>query len=295
MSLVTAIISTHKREPQMLERAVKSVLTQTHKELELIVVDDSPADFALRGAVKDMMAQYPAVTYIQHETCKGACAARNTGLEVAKGEFVAYLDDDDEWLPEKIERQLTGFTSESIALVYSAYECVNMQNDTVQIMKPKVCEGKIFEELIKNNFIGSTSFPLMRTAALRDIGGFDELLPSSQDFDVWLRLSLKYDVAYVDAVLVRYYIHLGDCITKNFSKAIEGTERVSNKYADYIATHPDAFWARNIRIAPFYAGNKQLGKALSLWIKCVVKCPGEVKANLRCVRRMVHYRWGRKR
>ena len=107
MELVTAIITTHKREPEIVERALKSILAQTYKNIEIIVVDDSPESFESRKAVKDSVTRYTNqnVKYVQHDECKGACAARNTGLYMAKGEYVAFLDDDDEWLPEKIEKQ----------------------------------------------------------------------------------------------------------------------------------------------------------------------------------------------
>ena len=118
--LVTAVITTHKRPPEIVERALKSILIQTYKNIEIFVVDDSPAEYELRSAVKNMVESYADrnVTYIAHKKCMGACAARNTGLEAANGEFIGYLDDDDEWFPIKIEEQLKGFDSEDVALVY---------------------------------------------------------------------------------------------------------------------------------------------------------------------------------
>lgn len=283
MSLVTAVVTTHRREPQMVERAIQSVLAQTHKALELIVVDDSPSDFALRDAVKDMTEKYSTVKYIQHKTCQGACAARNTGLEMAHGEFIGFLDDDDEWKPNKIERQLTGFVSESVALVYCESELVDSKTGEKRLRNPGNCQGKIFGELIKGNFVGSCSFPLIRTSALREIGGFDTQLLSSQDHDVWLRLAEKYDAAYIDEPLVTYYIHSGDQISKNYARIVNGLEGVDCKYKDYISNHREVFWIRKTRLAPAYAGNKQLGKALLLWCRCVLKCPRKVWGNLRCL------------
>ena len=88
MVLVSAVITSHKRKPEIVERAIKSVLSQTHKNMELFVVDDSSSDYEHRGAVKAMVEKYAdqKVTYIAHETCSGACVARNTGFVAAKGE-----------------------------------------------------------------------------------------------------------------------------------------------------------------------------------------------------------------
>ena len=218
--LVTAVITTHKRAPLVVERALKSILFQTHKDIEVFVVDDSPADYELRQDVKTMVESYSdkGVTYIAHEQCKGACAARNTGLAVANGEFIGYLDDDDEWLPNKIEEQLKGFDSDDVALVYCGTRILYESTGTVTERNPSYVRGRVYDDLMRDNFIGSTSFPLIRTLALRAIGGFDIEMQSSQDYDVWLRLSKEFSVSYVSIPLVLYHFHEGEQITKNPQK-----------------------------------------------------------------------------
>lgn len=280
MERVTAVITTHKREAAMVERALKSVIAQTHPNMEVIVVDDSPADFPQREAVAKMVKGYGA-TYIAHETCQGACVARNTGLASATGEFIAFLDDDDIWKPEKIQRQLTAFTDEDIALVYCNHEDVNETAGTHVLQIHDYHRGRIYEKLILKNFIGSTSFPLLRTSAVRAINGFDPLMQSAQDFDLWVRLAEKYSISYVEDSLVLYYIHAGDQISKNFKRKIAGMERINEKNAEYINRVRGARWIRNIRLAPMYAGDGQLGKALSIWFKMIWVCPWKLKENLR--------------
>ena len=108
--LVSAIITTHNRGPDMVLRAVNSVLGQTYQNIEVIVVDDSLPSFAQRAEVeRSVRSISDSILYLKHEACKGACAARNTGLNHAKGIYVGFLDDDDEWVPMKIEEQLKGF------------------------------------------------------------------------------------------------------------------------------------------------------------------------------------------
>ena len=111
----------------MLERAIKSVVNQTYKDWLLVIVDDSPADYELRDEVKRMAEEWCSrdsrITYIQHDKNYGAQRARNTALKIAVDnsyEFIAYLDDDDEWLPMKLEKQIARFNErgEDTALVY---------------------------------------------------------------------------------------------------------------------------------------------------------------------------------
>lgn len=277
---VTAVITTHKREPKMVERALKSVLAQTYSNMEVIVVDDSPADFAHREAVAEMVRSY-GVTYIPHETCQGACVARNTGLQHATGNFIAFLDDDDEWKPEKTAIQLAAVTDDSIALVYCNHEDVNEDLGTRTVQIHDYHRGQIFDKLILRNFIGSTSFPLLRTSAVREIGGFDPMMASAQDFDLWVRLAEKFAVNYVEEPLVVYHTHSGDQITKNFKKKIAGMERIVEKNAAYIKKNRRARWIRNIRLAPMYAGDGQMGKAFGIWSRWIWTCPWELKENLR--------------
>ena len=107
---VTAIVTTYKREPEIVKRAVKSVLNQTYKGIKVVVVDDSPASYDLREKVKLEVCRLNSdIMYIQHEQNMGACVARNTGLKYADTEYVAFLDDDDEWVETKIEKQLKLF------------------------------------------------------------------------------------------------------------------------------------------------------------------------------------------
>lgn len=278
MDLITAIITTHKREPYIVERAIKSILSQTYREIEIIVVDDSPQEYECRHQVKEA-AERLGAQYIAHETCQGACAARNTGLAAAKGKYVAFLDDDDEWLPEKIEKQKKCFVHEDIALVYCGNKIINESNGMVTDRKMAWHSGKVYDSLILENYIGSTSFPLLRTSALRAVGGFDPLMQSSQDYDVWLRLSEKYEVSYVREPLAIYHIHEGDQITRNYAKKINGLERLNQKNAEYLQSHKTARWIREIKIAPMYAGDRQLGKALKKWMLAAALRPLNVKEN----------------
>lgn len=281
--LVTAVITTHKRPPEIVGRALNSILSQTHREMEIFVVDDSPSDFNLRSDVKAMVESYSGknVTYIAHEKCMGACAARNTGLYAANGEFIGYLDDDDEWYPTKIEEQLKGFDSDDVALVYCGNKVIHDDTGEIKDGSGLFIRENIYERLMYSNFIGSTSFPLLRTSALKKIGGFDLEMQSAQDYDVWVRIAKEFKVNFVAKPLVLYHFHEGDQITKNPAKKIAGLERIINKNSDFINKNRHAYWINYMALVKWYVRSGQRNKAFSIWLKTVFKEPFKVIDNLK--------------
>lgn len=288
--MVTAVITTHCREPGTVGRALDSVINQTYGDMEILLVDDSPVDYPMRDAIKALAESAKVnVRYIPHERCMGACAARNTGISNAKGEYIAFLDDDDEWLPTKIEKQVKGFTSDKIGFVYCRYKVLDTVNKTVRSSKDKIERGNIFKYLICENIVGSTSFPLIRKSALEEIGGFDTQLPSAQDLDVWIRLSEKYDAEYIDEELGVYYFHSNDQITSNPKKKIAGLEKLNEKNLDYLRHDRKAYSSRLIAICPYYALDGMFSKAIRNWFAAVRLDPSNAKRNLRVL--LVSIKW----
>ena len=282
MELVSGIITTHNRTVSILRRAIDSILNQTYPNIEIIVVDDSTDDFSERGAIEEMVLSLADknVRYIKQK-CAGACAARNNGLSASNGEIVGFLDDDDEWLPEKVEKMLPLFKNPDVALVHSAW--ILKRDDTGELIDkyPEFHHENVYDVLMHgNNYIGSTSFPLLRKSALLDIGGFDVLQPSAQDLDVWLRLSKKYKVDFVKEPLSLYHYHLEEKITGNHTKRINGWKRIIEKNMDYLKAHPEAYYNKMYRLAIVYGKNSELCSALGLWVKCCVKRPLKVKSNV---------------
>ena len=250
--LVSAIMTTHNREPDMVLRAVYSVLNQTHQNMELIVVDDSSPSFARRAEVEQSVRSVSDdILYLKHEVCQGPCAARNTGLRHAKGTYVGFLDDDDEWMPTKVEEQLRGFHDENT------------------------------EKLLRFNFIGPTSGPLIKKECIDAVGGFDVLMESSQDYDLWLRLAMKYPIQYIDIPLLRCHIHSGKRIMTDDEKRIRGVERILSKYAEYFNADRNAWYSRGIILMPHYLNVFGRKKALALWFSCVKKCPEKISYNFK--------------
>lgn len=282
-ALVSAVITTYKRRPEIVVRAINSVLNQTYSHIELIVVDDSPANYSLRPQVRAMIDSLndTRIRYIPHEQNMGACAARNTGLANANGAWIAYLDDDDEWLPTKLERQMNKQEqcSPDTAIIYCGTFAVNENKGTTATGSKRYLRGHVFNKLIEGNFIGTTSIPLIQTSALREIGGFDPLMLSAQDYDVWLRIAKKYPIDYVAEPLVRYYIHSGERITDNPKAKIAGSERIFAKNETSIQKNPVALWVHLRRIAPYHAWNGDFSKAFQYWWRAVCLFPAKIKDN----------------
>ena len=273
-------------------RAVRSVLGQTYPEIEVLVVDDSPADFPERDAVAEMvkasgLSSGRPLRYVPHETCRGACTARNTGIKESRGSIIGFLDDDDEWLPEKVEKMLPLFSDPEVALVY----CHNIRvfDDTgkEEEIHRDFCGEKPYKELLKRNFIGSTSFPLLRKEALEKIGGFDEEMQSAQDADVWIRLLKEYKAALADVTAVRYHVHQGTQISTDAVKKIAGLERIYLKYKETIDADPEIYWIRAMKLIPFYLKAGQKKQAFRSWFSAVKACPHHIRANYRHLKKIL--------
>lgn len=280
--LVTAVITSYKRDPSIVERALKSIISQTYSNIEIFVVDDSPANYDLRQDVKNMVESYSAynVKYIAHEVNQGACAARNTGLALASGEFIGFLDDDDEWLPNKIEEQLKPFADSRIGLVYCPHIVVNDVSNQESIHTPIIAADNFYSTLLEQgNYVGSNSFPLVRTKALIECGGFDPIMPASQDYDAWIRIAQNWDFSFIDLPLIRYHVHAGDQITKSYDKRITGTLFIIEKNKHFFAENPKSITRLTLFLIALYIGKNEPANAFKYWWKSIWLNPLNAKEN----------------
>jgi len=192
-----------------LPKAIQSVLQQTFCDFELIIVDDGSTD-ATAEVVKAYLKD-ERVRYIYQEN-RGLSAARNTGIRQARGEYIALLDADDLWLPEKLERQLQVFEREGsgVALVYCFIEYVDEYGKVLESVKEPPVENPTLGDLLYANWIlGSGSSVLIKKEAFDRVGFFDEELRSLEDMNMWLRILHEYGSSRADEVLVRIMRHRG--------------------------------------------------------------------------------------
>ncbi len=282
---VSAIITTYKRPPEILLRAVNSVLNQTYKDIELIIVDDSPDSYEFREDIKRMIESLEGnIKYIQHEVNKGACAARNTGIKNSTGDYIAFLDDDDEWVDIKIEKMIEKMDSSKIGLVYCGYLVVNETKNTVTEHMCRKISGYLFDELMHRNFVGSTSFPLIRRECFDKVGMFDEEQLALQDYELWVRIAKEYELDYVDLPLVKFYEHNDVRITTNPKNRIQGNERFNRIHKEYLKKHPKVNAYRQHRLVLPYARNKQYFKSAWQLLKGIAYDPLSFKGNINMIK-----------
>lgn len=271
--MISCIITTYKREPSVLSRAIKSIINQTYKDIEIIVINDAPEEKQLCEEIRIMLEKFNVnIRYIEHDKNKGACAARNTGISVANGEYIAFLDDDDEWIENKLELQFEKMAEEDVAMVYCDHLYIDASGNEVY-KKPfleYVVGESDFEKLLCFNFIGSTSFPLIKASVLRSVGGFNEQLRSSQDHEVWLKIAQNHNIAYVDKALVKYY-YSEQAITRSIKNREQGYTYLLSEFAELYENNKKILHCRYILLSTTYFGMhcfkqgfRYLGKAIAL-------------------------------
>lgn len=197
---VSVVIPTRDRAG-VLPRAIRSALAQTFGDLEVIVVDDASTD-GTPGVVQELAARDARVRAVRSDRAAGASAARNRGIALARGEFVAFLDDDDEWLPEKLERQLPRAEG-GADVVCSPYLFVDAEGRE-HVRGTAELPGDARATLLGGNTV-ATPTVLARREALLEEGGFDESLHRLEDWELWLRMARSCRFASVPEPLVRVH------------------------------------------------------------------------------------------
>jgi glycosyltransferase involved in cell wall biosynthesis len=229
--LISVIIPTYNHG-QFIEEAIKSVLGQTYREFELIVVDDGSTDNTnqvLRKYGKDIVHIY--------QRNSGVSSARNRGISVAKGEFIAFLDSDDVWMPEKLEMQLAlAQENNSIGLV----GCAGYHIDSTGRIEREFIAGSPEDHseflehlLIRNIFPGGSSGAFARKECFERVGLFDERLRFGEDWDMWIRISKAYSVKFAQQPLMKLRRHNLIKAYKNIKTIESNIRMVINKNVEF--------------------------------------------------------------
>ena len=203
--LVSVVIPTRDRS-WCLPEAIESVLAQSYKDVEIIVIDDGSRD-----DTRKVVSRYGGKLRYYYQENKGVVSARNRGLSEARGEYVAFLDDDDLWAPGMLERAVSAFRSSEgdTGVVYVGYRYLLRDGDKSRPLdrKVKCFSGDVFERLIMGNFIPLPSAVIKREC-LEKAGGFDERIGWYEDWELFLRLSLHgYRFLFIDEPLLYIRIH----------------------------------------------------------------------------------------
>lgn len=225
--LISVVIPTYNSS-QFVAQAVRSALAQEDVNVEVIVVDDGSTDDTLQ-----VLEKYAGdIRYIRQEN-QGPATARNRGIAESTGEYVAFLDADDVWLPGKCREQVQALESDrNVALVHTDVIYVDAATEAVvqrNIPHRRLLAGECYESLFERNGITASSV-MVRRGLLVERSGFDSSIrhASTEDYDLWLRLARCFQFAFVDQPLVRYRLHTGNA-TGNFLRMREGELYVLEK------------------------------------------------------------------
>lgn len=225
--LVSVVIPTYNGS-RFIKETIQSVLDQTYTNIETIIVDDGSKDNTpdIVKSINDSR-----IIYIRQKNA-GVSMARNNGINISKGDYIAFLDHDDLWLPHKLEKQLLLFKENPvIAMVYSDTFIINENNSIVgkYSQKIKLFRGKIFKELFLSLFITILTV-VMKKSAFLELGPF---LPynTCEDYDLFLKCASKYPIDYIDEPLTKYRVH-----ESNYSKNYEVEVNECIKIYDYWRT-----------------------------------------------------------
>lgn len=272
---VSVIIPTYNRR-QLIERSVKSVLSQTYQDFEIIIVDDGSTDNT-EEAVANIKGK--RIKYIRHDKNKGEAAARNTGIKAAGGEYIASHDSDDEWLPEKLEKQIKAFENcpPEVGVVYTGFWKVEKgQRTYVPFKWINKKEGDIHCELLRGNFIGSPA-TLIKKECFEKAGMFNEKIFHLVDWELWLRISKYYHFKYIDEPLAVAHYH-SDNVSLNYRAFISAVEFVLGKYSDEFENNKRLLIKHYTEIGNLLITNGQIRNGRSYLIKALKIAPLNVKS-----------------
>lgn len=252
--LVSVIVPTYNRDHIIID-ALKSIFNQTYRPLEIIVIDDGSTDNT-KSVVQNWAQAYRnentlSVRYI-HQTNQGGNPARNHGIKEASGKFIAFLDSDDLWHANKLEKQMAVMQSASdIGGVYCGLRHVFLESGVIQPPSPrKYPDGDLLHKILIHDVTAPTSTYLIRAEAFEKVGSFDKDLLARQDWDMWIRLATQYKIGVVPEVLVDYREHEGVRTASNPQKEINAYKAIMGKYAHLRSQCPIA--VRQASKASFY-------------------------------------------
>lgn len=281
MALVDVVITTCGRDAGTLCRAIGSVLGQTVNDFELHVVDDNGLGTAAQMGTKLAVESFgeARMQYLPNGKNCGACASRNRGIEAGSAPFVAFLDDDDEWLPDKLEKQIAEMRDPKVGLVFCGRWVQDDGTGSKRLVVPERTNPSARDVIDYGNEIGSCSFVMLRRGMLASVGLFDEELQSAQDMDMWIRALEHSEARCATEPLAIYHVHPGTRISTNPPKKYSGLNRLYEKNKGQIESRPFASSRWHLNLAVYAARCGLSREAAAHLRKAVSACPWKVLRN----------------
>jgi glycosyltransferase involved in cell wall biosynthesis len=276
---VSIIVPTYNRA-HLVTETIDSILAQTFKDFELIVVDNESTD-----NTDEVIKSYTdgRIRYFRNQNNGLVAVNRNYGINKANGEYIAFCDDDDLWMPEKLERQVKLLDlNKELGLVYSdSYimdENGNLERYTL-LSSSKLFRGNVFDKLFQMNFIPMLTV-MIRREVLSRVGGFDPKYIIAQDYDLWLRIAEHYPIDFTEEPLAKYRIH-GGSVSRNWELAANEGFRLTEYWLEKKANLERGFRGKvkqrqailNISLMLYYFRNGEKRKAISKSMNIIILFP----------------------
>jgi glycosyltransferase involved in cell wall biosynthesis len=257
MPKISVIIPTYNR-PGLIGKAIESVLAQSFKDFEIIVIDDGVKE---RAEAEVRKFNDPRISYIAHEASKGGGAARNTGILAAKGEYIAFLDDDDCWVPEKLAAQMERLENTPPEIGFSFTSVVNVLDDGEEISVVPEGIGNYHERAL-TRFAGFLTVTLIiKKEVFKEAGLFDEKFPSHQEPDLMIRVTKKYKGIGINKPLTVVNMKTRDHANSNINNRIKGREMILDKYMSEFKERPKILAKHHFGLGLLYRDSGRFGDA----------------------------------
>lgn len=277
MILVSVIITTCNREVDIFKQAIDSVLNQTYKEIEIIVVNDSSNDIRKKEIEELIKSNSYEVKYYSNEIQKGANYSRNIGADLSTGDILSFLDDDDYWDETRIEKVVNSF-KKGAEIIYSDFYIVSEKIKRYS-KRGLPCKEEQLKEMLANNYLGGFSNVSISKESFVKVGKLDEKMKALQDQELFVRLLRQdFELFYIPEPL-SYYRISNISISLNGEKKLQGLKQLMDKHQELFDKYPQS---KKLRLE-----NELVYSAKNGWKKNV-KC---IKALLRGIDSGIKVNW----
>lgn len=263
--LISVIITTYKR-PGFIKSAIENCIHQSYDNVELIIVDDNGVDTSCQLDTEEAIKEYNVlsnVSYYPLDKNRGACYARNFGVEKSNGDYIAFFDDDDEWTNTKLELQYNALskTDDKTGMVLAGQRLINGKTNQVYSSSTYTEFDKRASDLLLNFGCSfATPNPLIRKSAFKAIGGFKEELKSSQDLEFGIRMSLQFKIISIEDFCLTSIVHSGTRISTNHAGKIQGFKYILSNYHSEISSEGRTYYWQRILMHSFFGALKSSAK-----------------------------------
>jgi glycosyltransferase involved in cell wall biosynthesis len=233
MSPRVSVVIPTKNRANFLDLAIRSVVNQTFKDFEILIVDAASSDDT-EGVVRKFRDE--RIRYIYQQVDRGVSASRNTGIEQSSGNYVGFLDDDDIWMPNKLEKQLKGYDKRiGVGAIFVGGYIINENGKLLGYSLPSFGRS-VFPDILERNFLGNCSAVMAKKECLTEVGLFDERLKAAEDWDLWIRLAKRYEIACIPEPLILYRIHKKSITRTRAPDRLQAAELMFKKFLTDINT-----------------------------------------------------------